>query len=135
MDRAEAITMLNVIATQLVGELAAEKDDKRAEYAMRMINAVDMAIAALREQEPKGVEIDTVKNEWVSVKDRLPETRSWVLCYLRGIPYGGKIQVCRFRDADNYVDHPYFDHYRNGFPPVSHWMPLPEPPKEGAEHE
>ena len=67
--------------------------------------------------------------EWISVKDRLPEEGDYVLCVLKGFNYGGKIQVCKFCPADKFKDKPYFEHFRNGFPSVTHWMPLPEPPK------
>ena len=67
--------------------------------------------------------------EWISVKERLPEEGTWVLCHLKGHSYGGKTQVCKFCSADKYKDRPYFDHFRNGFPAVTHWMPLPESPK------
>ena len=67
--------------------------------------------------------------EWVSVDERLPKEGEYVLCVLKGFNYGGKIQVCKFVPADKFKDKPYFEHFRNGFPSVTHWMPLPEPPK------
>ena len=67
--------------------------------------------------------------EWISVKDKLPEEGEYVLCVLKGFNYGGKIQVCKFVPADKFKDKPYFEHFRNGFPSVTHWMPLPQPPK------
>lgn len=67
--------------------------------------------------------------EWTSVDDRLPEEGEYVLCVLKGFNYGGKIQVCKFVPADKFKDKPYFEHFRNGFPSVTHWMPLPQPPK------
>ena len=67
--------------------------------------------------------------EWISVDDRLPEEGECVLCMLKGFNYGGKIQACKFVPADKFKDKPYFEHFRNGFPSVTHWMPLPEPPK------
>ena len=67
--------------------------------------------------------------EWIPVTDRLPEEGEYVLCVLKGFNYGGKIQVCKFVPADKFKDKPYFEHFRNGFPSVTHWMPLPEPPK------
>ena len=67
--------------------------------------------------------------EWVSVDDRLPEEGEYVLCVLKGFNYGGKIQVCKFVPADKFKDKPYFENFRNGFPSVTHWMPLPNPPK------
>ena len=66
---------------------------------------------------------------WISVDDRLPEEGEYVLCVLKGFNYGGKIQVCKFVPADKFKDKPYFEHFRNGFPSVTHWMPLPQPPK------
>lgn len=68
--------------------------------------------------------------EWISVKDRLPEEGEYVLCVLKGFNYGGKIQVCKFVPANKFKDKPYFEHFRNGFPSVTHWMPLPQSPKE-----
>lgn len=68
--------------------------------------------------------------EWISVNDRLPEEGEYVLCVLKGFNYGGKIQVCKFVPADKFKDKPYFEHFRNGFPSVTHWMPLPQSPKE-----
>ena len=67
--------------------------------------------------------------EWIPVNDRLPEEGEYVLCVLKGFNYGGKVQVCKFVPADKFKDKPYFEHFRNGFPSVTHWMPLPEPPK------
>ena len=68
--------------------------------------------------------------EWISVNDRLPEEGEYVLCVLKGFNYGGKIQVCKFVPADKFKDKPYFEHFRNGFPSVTHWMSLPQSPKE-----
>ena len=67
--------------------------------------------------------------EWISVTERLPEEGDYVLCVLKGFNYGGKIQVCKFCPADKFKDKPYFEHFRNEFPSVTHWMPLPQPPK------
>jgi hypothetical protein len=130
MDRAEAITMLNVIATQLVGELAAEKDDKRAEYAMRMINAVDMALAALREQDATDI---NVGNKWISVDERLPEPQKRVLV-VRNHFFDDTNSI----EIDHVMSTPcegdlWYGNLRTWKSVVTHWMPLPEPPKEGAE--
>ena len=67
--------------------------------------------------------------EWISVDDRLPEEGEYVLCVLKGFNYGGKIQVCKFCPADKFNEKPYFEHFRNGFPSVTNWMPLPQLPK------
>lgn len=65
-------------------------------------------------------------NEWVSVKDRLPEDFADVIVWLGGM-LPSKTQV-RFW-------HPKFKTWESAFgnsvpeSGVTHWMPLPEPPK------
>ena len=104
----------------------------------------DTDVKAIRDEKIRGLRPD-IKDEWdlidavptadlgelwIPVTERLPELDSDVLCRLKGFCYGGRTQVCRYRKADKYINHPYFDHHRNGFPVVTHWMPLPTPPKE-----
>lgn len=104
------------------------------EYPMDYAVAFEMAITALREQESncpeieaiKGVEIDQVKTGWIPVTERLPENDNEVLT-----ASGQTVQILFYDhdDADWYtVDsdisvHLFCDN-------VTHWMPLPEPPKE-----
>ena len=73
------------------------------------------------------------EQRWIPVSERLPEVGQYVLCYLKGWHYLGKYRVCKYRDADKYVNHPYFDFNENGFPDVLAWMPLPEPYKAESE--
>jgi hypothetical protein len=71
---------------------------------------------------------EKVGPQWISVKDRLPEIYQRVLILIRGRifissieeEYGGEYRdgVIRFWDGD-------WD-----WPEVTHWMPLPAPPKE-----
>lgn len=63
--------------------------------------------------------------EWISVKDRLPEEEKEVLCYLGNAL--GKGLIVAFRRHGDW----YFDGWK--CPTVTHWMPLPEPPKEDAD--
>lgn len=80
-------------------------------------------VAALREQESncpeieaiKGVEIDQVKTGWIPVTERLPEVGMVVLVY----------------SEDDGVSVDYHGGDSFGYALVTHWMPLPEPPKEG----
>ena len=60
-------------------------------------------------------------NEWISVKDRLPEEWNRVLVY---IPHIDVMTFAKLRGGSWYAtwDSMKLDH-------VSHWMPLPEPPK------
>lgn len=56
-------------------------------------------------------------SEWISVKDRMPELRKNILC----ISLRSKEAFVNSIERDGY----WF--YDNGF--ITHWMPLPEPPK------
>lgn len=48
MTPKEAIIQLEIIATNLTGQYASEVSDKRAEFFKRKIDALDMAIEALK---------------------------------------------------------------------------------------
>ncbi|GAG11897.1 unnamed protein product [marine sediment metagenome] len=65
--------------------------------------------------------------DWISVKDKLPEDCKNVLCYIKDIE-------CKFYGEGYYyesIKHWYLRKTRtNGNYEVTHWMPLPEPPKE-----
>lgn len=85
--------------------------------------------AALREQE---------QSRWISVKERLPKRRADYLCiYVFGdseMHFYGVLMFHPEQDAENgYVTGPHFSDEGMEGMRVTHWMPLPEPPKEGAE--
>lgn len=71
--------------------------------------------------------IEDIKNAptvggWISVKDRLPEEKAWVLCLCRA----GIREVLLWQNGQWYHDpqHAYYESF------VLYWTPLPEPPKE-----
>lgn len=69
--------------------------------------------------------------EWISVKDRLPEKNTWVLCYVKWmIPvFEMERGIRKYSD----VKKVFFDgRFRLG-DSVTHWMPLPEPPESEDE--
>lgn len=67
------------------------------------------------------------QSEWISVEDRLPEKEQIVLCCL-----GLVMNVYTYK-GDNTWEDSYG--YWQKDEPITHWMPLPEPPKMkgGAE--
>lgn len=79
------------------------------------------ALSALREQENR---------QWVPVTERLPESEGTYLVYTeRGSVYASHFYAKKvFRD--DYVREPQWS--QRGKVKVTHWMPLPEPPKEDA---
>ena len=66
--------------------------------------------------------------KWIPVSERLPEPMEWVLCACRA----KIIEVLRYDHIMDDWDTTMPNRcYMKGF--VTHWMPLPEPPKEGLE--
>lgn len=63
-------------------------------------------------------------SEWISVKDRLPENGKIVLAYSKekGVTFTHRLWF-------HQTDRPFVIEYE-GMVKVTHWMPLPEPPKE-----
>jgi hypothetical protein len=59
-------------------------------------------------------------SEWISVKERLPSNGNTVLCVTKN----NRPFVCRY-------DHAWKRWDVSGNVEVTHWMTLPEPPKEG----
>ena len=77
--------------------------------------ALDMAIDALREQENR---------RWIPVTERLPECDGRYLCMAKSYERPGSFYHTII-DYDKYgfkVGQIYIDY-------VTHWMPLPEPPR------
>lgn len=61
-------------------------------------------------------------SEWISVNDRFPENNTDVLIIINGKVY---LDIVYFRDesAAFFIDGEQLDQE------ITHWMPLPEPPK------
>jgi len=73
---------------------------------------------------------DASKMVWISVKDRLPENKYiTVLVHFRVPESKAKLYGFGYCESDGPVTW-YVDHNRYKSPvDVTHWMPLPEPPK------
>lgn len=75
----------------------------------------------------KCYECEHRKQEWISVKEGLPERRTNVLCYYQYEPESPNV-IC---------ENTYYGRKHGGGlwlsdgSKVTHWMPLPEPPKGG----
>jgi uncharacterized protein DUF551 len=69
-----------------------------------------------------------VKSEWISVKERMPETRERVLiapARQGGVRFGVDVAIWH----GSFWDHPNWSVCaKRDY--VSHWQPLPPPPKE-----
>ncbi len=65
-------------------------------------------------------------SEWISVKEKLPKPYQYVLCFCeKGVHHLDRYIICCVTENDEWNDVDYYDVSH-----ISHWMPLPEPPKE-----
>lgn len=62
-------------------------------------------------------------NQWISVKDRLPEKFINVLCWYPSKNYGSNIVIDYLESDLGYFAHQF------KYGELTHWMPLPQPPK------
>lgn len=89
------------------------------------------ALADIKEIEQLKAELATANPEWISVEDGLPESRAEVLFYVNEL---GQIELGKYNGcANKWIVPNCVVYYANGFNWVTHWMPLPEPPKEQGE--
>jgi len=86
------------------------------DYPMECAAALDKAIEALEKREAPD------NGGWISVKDRLPEEDGKYLCVWQGM----SIETGLFINGHFRLYGEIKDKL------VTHWMPMPEPPKEEA---
>lgn len=63
--------------------------------------------------------------EWISVNDRLPETGGYVVCIAKRNPFSRFMPMVARIEKNGWVN-PITEQYISE---VTHWMPMPEPPK------
>ena len=63
--------------------------------------------------------------EWISVKDRLPEAVGYVVCIAKRNPFSRFIPMVARIEKNGWVN-PMTEQYISE---VTHWMPMPNPPK------
>lgn len=63
------------------------------------------------------------EEKWIPVSERLPKTEDAVLCFIKN----GKQDILQFDHFENLWIGQQWTYKRHA---VTHWMPLPEPPKE-----
>ena len=131
MTREDAIKMLEYLATDTTGTLAGYQGDY-AEFLVRVIDALDMGIAALREQEKLESKLRVFESSgWISVTDRLPEPGQMVLVYCRSRMCTEHVTVSTYMKD---YSHTRCCYWSRRVRDVTHWMPLPTPP-EKYQHE
>ena len=83
----------------------------------------DLIIQDLRRENAK---LRARVPEWISVDDRLPEEDGYYLCCIKSSLFPDRVYIDILEcDKGSFEEgHIYTD-------TVTHWMPLPEPPKGG----
>ena len=69
---------------------------------------------------------DKMKNEWISIKDRLPENFQNIIVGRVGEP--NVMAIISYQDS--YAYDYYWGSGMDIFAKPTHWMPLPPPPKK-----
>ena len=64
--------------------------------------------------------------EWISVKDRLPEAGGYVVCIAKRNPFSRFMPMVARIEKNGWVN-PIAEQYISE---VTHWMPLPQPAEE-----
>ena len=73
------------------------------------------------QKEDNGVTVQ----EWISVKDRLPDAGGYVVCIAKRNPFSRFMPMVARIEKNGWVN-PMTEQYISE---VTHWMPLPNPPK------
>lgn len=68
-----------------------------------------------------------VDRQWIKTSEKLPPPNVDVLCYFPAKDYGSKVMVA-YKEIDGGINNWFSESSRWGI--VTHWMPLPELPKE-----
>ena len=63
--------------------------------------------------------------EWISVKDELPKTGEYVVCIAKRNPFSRFMPMVARIEKNGWVN-PITEQYISE---ITHWMPMPQPPK------
>lgn len=71
-------------------------------------------------------------SEWISIKEEFPPLNEWILCYCPAFYEQKNIHVGMVESEGTLCDigHNPDDYYGSRLARFTHWMPLPEQPKE-----
>ena len=94
---------------------------ENVEISDELLKQLKNAPITIRKEEPS---IELVQ-EWISVNDRVPEAGGYVVCIAKRNPFSRFMpMVARIR-KNGWVN-PITEQYISE---ITHWMPIPEPPK------
>ena len=73
------------------------------------------------------ISIGVTVQEWISVKDKIPEAGRYVVCIAKRNPFSRFMPMVARIEKNGWVN-PITEQYISV---VTHWMPMPKPPEEG----
>ena len=80
-------------------------------------------------KKPAEASVSSIYADWISIEDQLPERRGQYLCWIEGQPTDQpKQQLLQYSIHDDEEE----GRWITGLGIVTHWMPLPLPPKTGS---
>ena len=113
--------MNNYEATEIAYKNGYEAGKKDAEDEIRILKQKRANIFEIMDAYERG---RAKALKWIPVTERLPEPWKWILCYCEV----GNIEMLRYDDfMDEWGSINLNRAYKKDY--VTHWMPLPEPPK------
>lgn len=101
-------------------------DCKACPYDSVGVSIVDCLEALVRDATAYINQLEALVPKWISVKDREPEIGTVVIGYAKQNPFSA-YDVMRVRNLGNGFEMIRYHEYVSN---ITHWMPLPEIPKE-----
>ena len=116
------LTDMKKQAADAIEELSARLEAHNEWFAKADRKIEEYKAAYIAEHDARIAEVSKTPR-WITVEERLPEIGQYVLCLCRANIF---CVLRRDKDGDWYENpaHVYMSKF------VTHWMPLPEPPKE-----
>ena len=121
---------IELLVTEIQHQIVKQQDKEIYKAVLNYVPNVDKEelIRALqydRGQYEKGYADAKAESGWISVKDRLPEKHDRYLCNVKAFSFPDLryFAILKYDDGGFIEGKIYTDD-------VTHWMPLPEPPKE-----
>lgn len=103
---------------------------------LEALNQQNLSVITMQERtrarlEERISQLDSSIPLWISVEERLPEDCKHVLVFMRrNVVPGWSVDFWHI-DTDWLDDGNWSKNPTGGYFNITHWMPLPEPPKEG----
>jgi hypothetical protein len=115
-------TAVEKLELMLLGMVSFDSEELRLKYKK--------AFEKAKEMEKQQI-VDNSKNNWISVNDRLPDESGRYLGYLTELKcLGNSYSTINVAFNTNHKDSTAWTEHGEVLQYITHWMPLPNPPKD-----